>query len=119
MEGVLIDYHIVFIVISFILFLIAFVLLFIGDKKSHQEVVGAMILIGINMNFCWFNMLSFFSINIPGFTSSGELVSNPTAGMYPFFAIFLGLFFVNLGFFIYSNFLLFQMKGVPSAKKSF
>ena len=119
MEGVIIDYHIIFIMISFIMFLITFFLLFIGGEPTKNELIGSMILTGINMNFCWFNMLSFFAINIYGFSGAGELVANPIAEMYPFFAVFLGLFFVNFGFFVYGQFLLFKMKGVPSPKKSF
>jgi hypothetical protein len=116
MEGVIIDYHLLFLVMAFSLFLIEMFLLFILPKPTQETAIAAIILSGFNMNLCWISSFSFFAINIPGISSTGALVNNPTADMYMFFAIFLGLFFVNVGLLFYSNFQLYKIKALMKPK---
>jgi len=109
MEGVIIDYHLWFMTIAFALFLLETMILFFSEH-TMEKLIGCVILAGFNMNICWIASVSFLGINIPGFDASGNLVNNPTADMYMFFSIFLGLFFVNIGFIIYSHVALMRLK---------
>lgn len=102
MEGIIIDYHLWFMTIAIAFFLLELMILFFSEH-TIQKLIGCVILSGFNMNVCWIAAFSFLGINIPGFDSGGNIVNNPTADMYMFFSIFLGLFFVNVGFIIYSH----------------
>lgn len=109
MEGVIIDYHLWFMTIAIALFLLEIMILFFSEY-TMEKLIGCVILTGFNMNICWIASFSFLGINIPGFDASGNIVNNPTADMYMFFAIFLALFFVNMGLIIYSHVALMRLK---------
>ena len=98
--GILIDYHLLFITMAFVLFVIEIFLLFVDTDK--WKAIGAMLMAGLNLNLCWIGALSFMAINIPGFTSSGVLVDNPTPNMWMFFGLFVGLWAVNVGLMFYA-----------------
>lgn len=100
MEGILIDYHQMFIVIAIAVFLLTVLLIFGGDQ-TKEKAIGAMILIGFNNNLCWINVLGFLAINVYGFDASGTLVNNPIADMYFGWALFFGLGLVNIGLMFY------------------
>ena len=106
--GILMDYHLLFVTMAFILFVIQIFLLFVDTDK--WKAIGAMILTGFNMNLCWVVSLGFTVINIPGFTSSGVLVDNPTPDMWMFFAMFLGLASVNTMLMFYAPTILIRLK---------
>lgn len=115
MEGVIIDYHLVFIAMAFSMFLLEVMMLFFSDH-TKEKLIGIILIAGFNMNICWLASFSFLGINIPGFDTGGNLINNPTAEMWMFFAIFLGLFLVNIGIIFYSHISLFKLKGVPKSK---
>lgn len=117
MPGVIIDYHLVFMVTAIALLLLEIIILFFNDVETVKKYIGLTLLIGFNMNLCMISSFSFLAINIPGFDASGNLVDNPTAEMWMFFAIFLGLFLVNMGLLFYTQFQLFRLKAVPNPNK--
>lgn len=102
MEGVIMEYHLWFMTIAIAFFLLEIMILFFSEH-TIQKLIGCVILSGFNMNICWIAAFSFLGVNILGFDTGGNLVNNPTADMYMFFAIFLALFFVNIGFMIYTH----------------
>lgn len=116
MEGVIMEYHLWFMTIAIAFFLMELMILFFSEH-TMEKLIGCVILSGFNMNICWIASFSFLGINILGFDTSGTLVNNPTADMYMFFAIFLGLFFVNVGFIIYSHVALMRLKTKTIAQK--
>ena len=117
MEGVIIDYHLLFMVMAFAIFILTIMILFFSTEQTKEKYIGVTLLIGFNLNLCMISSFSFLGINIPGFDTSGNLVNNPTAEMYMFFAVFLGLFMVNMGLLFYTHFSLFRLIGVPDPNK--
>lgn len=116
MEGVIMEYHLWFMTIAIAFFFLELMVLFFSEH-TIQKLLGCVILIGFNINICWIAAFSFLGINILGFDTSGNLVNNPTADMYMFFAIFMGLFFVNVGFIIYSHVALMKVSTKLKAQK--
>lgn len=100
MEGILIDYHIVFIILAVIVFLFSLMCLFFGDK-TKEKVIAGWICIMFNLNLCLFNFWGFLSINLYGFDSDGVYVANSIADMQFGWAIFFGLMMVNIGLLFY------------------
>ena len=115
--AVIIDYHLVFMVTAIALMLLEIIILFFNDEETMKKYIGLTLLIGFNMNLCMISSLSFLAINIPGFDTSGNLIDNATAEMWMFFAMFLGLFLVNLGLLFYTHISLFRLKAVPNPNK--
>jgi Ni,Fe-hydrogenase I cytochrome b subunit len=109
MEGIIMEYHFWFMSIAIALFILELMTLFFSDL-TKEKIFLVVILAGLNMNLCWISCYSFLSINILGFDTSGNVVNNPTADMWMFFAIFLGIFFVNIGLIIYSHVALMKLE---------
>ena len=107
--GILIDYHLVFIAMTFAMFILEIMILFFSEH-TLEKLVGNIILSGFNANICWICCLSFYGLNIPGFDSEGNLVNNLTVDMTMLSGIFLGLFLVNVGIIIYTHISLMRLK---------
>ena len=90
----LMEYHIVFIIIAFILLLYAFELIFRENKP--RSVIAAMIICGINTTLCVINYLSFFGIGLMGYVSDGTVDVTTYYDMYPLFMFFFGLYWINV-----------------------
>ena len=93
------DYHILFIAISFMLLIITITFLFVNNTK--EKTIAAMIMSGINYIICIFNSFGFFRIGIVGYIGDGTISVNEYIEMYPVFAIFLLLYWVNVVFLFY------------------
>lgn len=103
MEGIPVDYHFIFIAMSFILLLVVVVFLFVDNTK--EKTIAAMLLAGINYLFCMINSFAFFSVDFYAFTTGGTLVHNPSPEMYPLFAIFFLFVMINIVFLFYCYYL--------------
>ena len=90
----LMEYHIVFIIIAFILLIYALELLFHEDNP--KSAIAAMIVCGINSTLCVINYLSFFGIGLVGFLSDGSTDVTMYNDMYPLFMFFFGLYWINV-----------------------
>lgn len=90
----LMDYHLVFIVIAFMLLLFTVLLLVVDNTK--EKTIFAMILSGVNYLICLINSLGFFAIGIIGYSSDGTVTINPNYDMYGLYAIFFLLHMVNI-----------------------
>lgn len=116
MNGILIDYHLVFIILSVILFIVTIIFLF--DKPTKDTAIGSFFLIGFNNNLCWVNVFGFLAVNVYGF-NDGVLVNNATADMFVAWPLFFGLGLVNTALLFYIPRLLLRFKELPKEKPIF
>lgn len=91
---ILMEYHIVFIVIAFILLLYVFELIFHDNRP--QSIVAAMIICAINSILCVINYLSFFGIGLIGYGTTGTPDVTSYGDMYPLFMFFFGMYWINV-----------------------
>lgn len=103
MEGsILMDYHLVFIVISFILLILTIVFLF-GEKNNKQELLIPMGFIMINIALCTINMLGFFSIDLMGIDlTTGDVTLTQTNDMMNYYMLFYVFLWLNTAFMMYA-----------------
>lgn len=101
-----IDYHILFIAMSFILFIITIFLLFI--ETSLEKAVAANVIIMFNIILCGIISLSFGAIDLYGYDSSGAVVHNVYSEMYPFVYIYWTIGYVNIALLFYCVYLYFK-----------
>lgn len=106
MEGVLIDYHIVLMMMSFILLIITAFLLFIDP--TVETTTAAYIFIMINMVLCIFCALSFYGLDLVGYDSAGEVVHNTYYEMQTFSFLFVGFFYINIMLLVYGAYLYYK-----------
>jgi len=101
---ILMDYHLMFIVIAFVLLILTIIFLFIDPTR--EKAIGAMLLAGINYLLALINSLSFFGIGLVGYTSEGESVVTALHDMQSFALIFMLFVFVNAGLIFYAYWVL-------------
>lgn len=101
---VLMDYHLVFIVIAFVLLITT--ILFLFRKPEYGDVIAGMLFAGINYLLCLINSFAFFRIGLVGFTGEGVSVITSSGEMEVFFVIFFLLHFLNVALIFYSALLL-------------
>ena len=87
------DITIVYTIIALLLFLIIGVLLFL-EEQTILKTSFALMLCFINTVFSYMTAYTYFAIDIFGFNSAGEVVSNPMYELAPF-----GLFFLMFSYF--------------------
>lgn len=83
---VLMEYHLVFMAMSFILLLFTIVLLIVDNTK--QKTMFAMILAGLNYLLTLISSFGFFSIGIIGYSPDGSITINANHDMFAFYTIF-------------------------------
>ena len=93
MEGMILDYHILFLTMMFIMFIISIFLLFIDT--TLEKAVAANILLILNFILCIIISLGFGSIDMISYDSDGVIVHN-TADMYPFVFVFWVFGYINI-----------------------
>ena len=103
---VLMEYHLIFIIVAFVIFLITMFLLFIEPK--FETTVASFIFIMFNMLICIINSLSFFGIGIYGMDGTGTIVMEAYHGMGIFSIIFLILFYINFLLLFYCIYLFYK-----------
>lgn len=96
---ILMDYHLVFIVMAFLLLILTITFIFVDT--TPQKIIAAMIMAGINTSLCVINYLSFFGIGIIGYTSAGDVNVVGYDEMYPLFLFFFVLYWINIIFIFY------------------
>jgi len=89
-----IDYHLIFMIMSFIIFIISLFLLFI--ETTLEKTVAANILIMFNIILCIIVSLSFGAIDMYGYDSTGAVVHNVYSELYPFIYLYWVLGYVNI-----------------------
>jgi len=96
---ILMDYHLVFIVLSFVMLL--FTIFFLFDDNTPQKTIAAFIMCALNSVLCLINYLSFFGIGLIGYNAEGTLDVTTYGDMYPLFMYFFGIYWVNILFIFY------------------
>ena len=93
------DYHILFLVISFVLLIMSVLLLLIDT--SIEKAVAANIFIVLNFMLCSLVSLGFGAIDFYSYDSSGTLVHNVSGSMWPLIYFFWILAYVNFMLLVY------------------
>ena len=104
--GIPMEYHILFLCMTFILFLITIFLLFI--EPTFEKAIAANILLMFNLIFCMIVSLGFGAIEVQGFDSDGNLVSNIYSDMHPFIYIYWILGYINVMLLFYCVYLYYK-----------
>ena len=99
----LMDYHILFMMMSFILFIIAILLLFVN--ATLEKAVAANVLLFFNMILNLIVSLGFGGIDLYSWDSTGTLVHNVYSDMYPFIYIYWIFFYISLMLLFYCVYL--------------
>ena len=103
-----VDYHLLFMIFSFIVFLVSVFLLFI--EPTIEKSIAGMMLTMFNIILCMIIIYSFTVVDNPGFDSTGTVVHNYNVQMADggFDAVFWAILWVSLMMFIYACYLLIQ-----------
>ena len=102
---ILIDYHLVFIVIVFVLLILTILFLFVADR-TYEIIVAGLLFAGINYILCLICSISFFRIGLVGYTGAGESVITEFPDMQTFYVIFFSLHLLNVALIFYAAMLL-------------
>ena len=100
------EYHILFMIMSFVLFIVTILLLFIDT--TLQKAVAANIFIVFNIALNSIVSLGFSAINLYSFDSSGSLVNNVYSNMHPFIYIYWIFIWVNIMLIFYCVYIYFK-----------
>ena len=90
----LIEYHIIFMLMAFIIFIVAILLLFID--VTLEKAVAANVLLFFNMILNLIVSQGFGAIDLYSWDSSGVLVHNVYNDMYPFIYVYWMFFWISL-----------------------
>jgi len=101
-----IEYSIVFIIITILLFIITMSMLF--NNPDFFRTIAGMIFCFINGIFSYVSAYSMLGVDLYGYTSAGVLVSNPVYDLYGFAVMFLIFVYINLVLLFYSIWLLYK-----------
>lgn len=112
-----IDYHIIFMMMAFIIFLVTVLLLFIDT--TFEKAIAANILAIFNMIICIVCAMSFHAIDMYGHDSTGTIQHNLYAEMYPFSFIYVGLFWIMFMLMFYSVYLFYKKPWEEYEKSGF
>ena len=93
-EKMIMDYHLVFIVLSSLFLILS--LIFIWFMEGKQRVYPALLLIGLNLVLSQMCYLGFFGIDVIGYSYDGTVLLNTQSSMYPYFAFFWVIWFLNI-----------------------
>lgn len=104
--GIPIEYHIILMMMSLIFFFLIFILLFVNT--DFYKTIGAMILIFINIPLSFMTGLGFFSIDLYGYDSTGQIISNIVSDYSSIGFIFIALSYISLMFLFYAVYLLYE-----------
>ena len=99
-----IDLTIVYSILALFLFLFIGILLFLEDQ-TILKTSFAFMLCFINCVFSYMTALTYFGIDLYGFTSSGVVVSNPIYELAPFGIFFLMFAYFSIIFALYCLYL--------------
>jgi hypothetical protein len=92
---ILMDYHLVFVLISLFLYFIEIILIF--SKPTEYKCLMGAIFASLNIMFCYITAQGFLSIGL----ISGSTVTAYSA-MWMFYMVFYGLALINVAFILYA-----------------
>ena len=98
-----IDYHLLFLSMSFIIFIITIFLIFV--ETNLEKAVGAMILCMFNLVLCMIVGYVFSAVDIYGYDSAGAVVHNIEGSMYPLTYLYLIMGWINIMLMVYCGYL--------------
>ena len=101
--GIPIDYHILFLAMSFIIFILTIILLFV--EASFEKAVGAFILCCFNIVLCLLCAFIFSAVDLYGFDTTGATVHNIYGGMNILSIIYVVLIYINILLMVYCGYL--------------
>jgi hypothetical protein len=105
--GIPIDITLLYTIIVIALFLFTGLLLFL-DNTTFTKSIFAMMLCFINGIFSFMTALTYFGIDLYGFTTDGIVVSNPMYEIAPFGIMFILFVYINLMLTIYCLYLFYE-----------
>ena len=100
------DYHLLFLAMSFIVFIITIFLLFV--ETNFEKTVGAFILCAFNMVLCIICGYLFAAVDIYGYDSTGTIVHNIHSSMHVLSWLYLVLFYVNVMLMFYGTYIFYK-----------
>jgi hypothetical protein len=103
MNGILVDYHLIFILISFFLFILSTLILFF--KADTETTTAACVFIFFNIILCILCGTAFHNIDILGYTGEGDITHNVETDLMDLGMVFYALLFVNIMLFVYACYL--------------
>ena len=112
--GIPIEYHLMLMLLSFILFFTSLIMIFINPE--FYKTIGAMILIFLNVPVSWVTGQGFFSFDLYGYDSSGNVVSNIISEYSELGFIFIVIAYISVIMLFYC-FYLFYDKPWKDTKK--
>ena len=111
------DVTLVYTILSLFLFLFIGILLFMEDQ-TILKTSFALILCFVSLVFNYMTALTYFAIDLYGFTSEGVVVSNPMAELAPFGMLFIVFAYFSIIFALYCLYL-FYLKPWNEMLKSY
>lgn len=111
------DVTLVYTIIAVFLFLFIGILLFM-EEQTVLKTSFAFILCFINTVFSYMTALTYFGIDLYGFTTSGVVVSNPVYDLAPFGMFFLMFAYFSIIFALYCLYI-FYLKPWEEMLKSY
>lgn len=99
-------YHLIFIGISIILFVLIIDLLF--TKRTFEKTVAGFIFCFINIVICFLTGLGFFAIDFFSFDSAGVIVSNVISDYSSLGFVFIGLSYISFIMLLYCVYLFYE-----------
>ena len=90
----LIEYHLIFMIIIFLFFMISILLLFID--VTLERAIAANIFTVVNFILCSIVSLGFGAINVYGYDADGLIVNNIYGDMYYFIYVFWAMGYINI-----------------------
>jgi len=100
---ILMDYHLLFMTISIILFVLTLFFFFIDNNK--EKTVAGSICNALNWMICIINVYGFFGIGILGFDTSGNPVITAHHEMMALYVVFYAIYWICTVLFFYAYWL--------------
>ena len=102
--GILLDYQLIFMLLSFIMFFIAIFLIFI--KPTTEKIIAAILFILFDIIIAFVCLFSMNSINIVGYNTNGTISLNRIVDFMGFNQIYLVIAYLDMMLFLYCGYLL-------------
>lgn len=112
------DYHLIFLIVSIVLYLVCTVLIFY--KPNKEEFLLAIVLASTNIYFTYVTALGFFQIGLIGVDiATGNATVNGYESMTDFYMIFFGMSIINGAMILYSFLRLMRIKFLEMEEKNY
>ena len=98
-----VEYHILFLLMSFIFFILTILFLFVNN--TFEKTIAANILIAFNLILNFISGYSFNAIDLYGHNTNGTVVHNIYSELYPFTYIYWAFVWVNIMLIFYCIYL--------------